>query len=78
MRCSCRNCGEYMVQTERGLFSGCKCPACFNVCRDCMGTPQGPKTPEELKRGYKPAEAGPDGDESIRPERDDSDWRKYL
>lgn len=36
MRCSCKACGTYMVQTERGLFSGCQCPECGNICRDCM------------------------------------------
>lgn len=35
MRCSCKACGTYMVQTERGLFSGCQCPECGNICRDC-------------------------------------------
>ena len=42
MRCSCKACGAYMVQRERGLESGCCCPACGNVCRDCMGSVSGP------------------------------------
>lgn len=37
MRCTCRNCGTYMVQAEDGKL-GCICPECFNRCRDCLGT----------------------------------------
>ncbi|MEN6471834.1 MAG: hypothetical protein ABFC62_10255 [Clostridiaceae bacterium] len=50
MRCSCRVCGAYMVQSERGLSSGCRCPECLNECSDCMGTIQTPLTAEELKK----------------------------
>ncbi len=49
MRCSCRLCGAYMVQSERGLESGCRCPECLNTCNDCMGTAQKPLTAEELR-----------------------------
>ncbi len=49
MRCSCRVCGAYMVQSERGLESGCRCPECFNGCTDCMGTAQKPLTAEDIK-----------------------------
>jgi hypothetical protein len=38
-----------MVQSERGLESGCRCPECFNVCTDCMGTAQKPLTAEDIK-----------------------------
>ncbi len=37
MRCSCRNCGEYMVQSESEHL-GCVCPSCGNRCTDCLGT----------------------------------------
>ena len=37
MRCSCRECGEYMVHEEKNL-GGCICPVCGNRCRDCLGT----------------------------------------
>ncbi len=49
MRCGCPNCGTYMIQAERGLGSGCVCPACGNICKDCMGSTQGPMTKAELK-----------------------------
>ena len=42
MRCSCQNCGAYMVQDEKGLGSRCICPECFTTCSACMGTPQEP------------------------------------
>ena len=38
MRCTCQNCGTYMVQDEKGLESRCVCPECFNSCSACMGT----------------------------------------
>ena len=37
MRCSCRECGTYMVQAEDEVM-GCVCPECFNRCTDCLGT----------------------------------------
>jgi hypothetical protein len=42
MRCSCQNCGAYMVQDEKGLGSRCVCPECLHTCSACMGTPQSP------------------------------------
>ncbi len=50
MRCSCRVCGTYMIQTERGLDSGCKCPDCGFECRDCMGSAQPPMNTDELRK----------------------------
>ena len=49
MRCSCQNCGAYMVQDEKGLGSRCICPECFTVCSACMGTRQAPMEPDQLK-----------------------------
>ena len=40
MRCGCPQCETYMIQAERGLDSGCICPACGFVCRACMGHEQ--------------------------------------
>lgn len=74
MRCSCRNCGAYMVQTERGLFSGCQCPECFNICRDCMGTPGGPVDKADLKKVYERRRE----EESLENGESASDWRKFL
>lgn len=82
MRCSCKACGTYMVQRERGLESGCCCPACGNVCRDCMGSASGPLDVAALRDRFSvlPQE-GPDpgveaalGDEEGYPR----DWRRML
>lgn len=37
MRCGCRFCGTFMIQTE-GEEPGCVCPECGAKCTDCMGT----------------------------------------
>ncbi len=37
MRCSCRECGTYMSQSE-GSALGCICPDCGARCSDCLGT----------------------------------------
>lgn len=55
MRCSCKACGTYMVQTERGLMSGCQCPECGNMCRDCMGSVEAPLTPDAIKARFQNA-----------------------
>lgn len=53
MRCSCKICGTYMVQRERGVESGCVCPQCFNVCTACISPAGGrPLSPEALKEVY--------------------------
>ena len=49
MRCSCQNCGVYMVQDEKGIGSRCICPECFTTCNACMGTRQAPMDPDSLK-----------------------------
>ncbi len=48
MRCGCPDCGTYMIQRERGLLSGCVCPACGASCTACMGTEQAPVEASEL------------------------------
>lgn len=37
MRCSCKECGVYMVQAESD-YQGCACPECRWRCNDCLGT----------------------------------------
>ncbi|MBE5768451.1 MAG: hypothetical protein E7333_02540 [Clostridiales bacterium] len=37
MRCSCKECGVYMVQAESDHL-GCICPECKYRCNDCLGT----------------------------------------
>ena len=37
MRCSCKECGTYMVQAESDRL-GCVCPDCGYRCNDCLGT----------------------------------------
>ncbi|MEG1525607.1 MAG: hypothetical protein RRZ24_09400 [Clostridia bacterium] len=49
MRCTCQNCGTYMVQDEKGTFSRCICPDCFTTCNACMGTSQQPLTRDGLQ-----------------------------
>lgn len=82
MRCSCKACGTYMVQRERGLESGCCCPACGNICRDCMGSVSGPLDVTALRDrffslsqeepDYRP-EAGGEDEEGYH-----QDWRRML
>lgn len=49
MRCTCQSCGEYMVQDEKGLFSRCICPNCFQTCAACLGTQQTPLSADALR-----------------------------
>ena len=49
MRCSCKLCGTYMVQEERGLSSCCICPDCGNRCNSCVSADEAPRTVEKLK-----------------------------
>ncbi len=37
MRCSCYNCGTYMVHSE-STHLGCVCPDCGSRCKACLGT----------------------------------------
>ena len=37
MRCSCKECGTYMVQADSEKL-GCVCPDCGYRCDDCLGT----------------------------------------
>lgn len=82
MRCSCKACGTYMVQRERGLESGCRCPACGNACRDCMGSVSGPLRVEALQARYGD-DLGetflPKGEEELRERAErPPDWRRLL
>ena len=63
MRCSCRACGTYMVQDEKGLFSRCVCPQCFCACSACMGTIGEPLDPQTLRFVAQEREAQGDGDD---------------
>lgn len=71
MRCSCKRCGTYMVQEERGLESRCICPECFNTCHACMGgTEGGPLSGEELILAAKARELAEER-ETLNREYDD-------
>lgn len=59
MRCACKACGTYMIQDERGLMSGCRCPECANACRDCMGSVEAPLSVEELRGRFANADISP-------------------
>lgn len=37
MRCSCTNCGVYMIQSDDSHL-GCVCPECGSRCTACLGT----------------------------------------
>lgn len=37
MRCSCPECGTYMVHSE-SMHLGCVCPECGARCKMCLGT----------------------------------------
>ena len=37
MRCSCKECGTYMIQADSDRL-GCVCPDCGYRCTDCLGT----------------------------------------
>ena len=37
MRCSCQNCGTYMVHSE-SFQLGCVCTECGQRCKQCLGT----------------------------------------
>ena len=81
MRCSCKACGTYMVQTERGLFSGCQCPECGNICRDCMRSVDSPLTPDQLRERFSSMKLDAVTAEPADPpewvERP-SEWQKML
>jgi len=81
MRCSCQKCGTYMIQSEEGLKSGCRCPDCGHMCRDCMGSVQGPMTPDEIREafvGFVPTIAPERFVAEEEPEDRPLDWRKLL
>ncbi|MEA4969882.1 MAG: hypothetical protein VB051_05035 [Candidatus Pelethousia sp.] len=71
-----------MVQTERGLFSGCRCPDCGNACRDCMGSVEGPQSVEALRARFSAgveASLPPKSEEELRELAEQPlDWRKLL
>ena len=75
MRCSCKECGTYMVQADSDLL-GCVCPDCGYRCRDCLGTntvvskehlrdlAKDPRFfPENIARNFTLDESDEDGDE---------------
>ncbi|MDO4484450.1 MAG: hypothetical protein Q4C54_08485 [Clostridia bacterium] len=37
MRCSCKECGDYMIQADSDIL-GCVCQVCGYRCTDCLGT----------------------------------------
>ncbi|MDO4568644.1 MAG: hypothetical protein Q4B99_06785 [Clostridia bacterium] len=84
MRCSCKKCGTYMVQEERGLGGCCVCPECANRCRDCVSADEKPASPEALKALYASmlAMPCPEADERGANSEDEpdckSDWTRFL
>lgn len=81
MRCSCKACGAYMVQRERGLESGCCCPACGNVCRDCMGSVSGPLDVTALRDHFSKLSQETLHSREIEDTEEETyprDWRRML
>lgn len=77
MRCSCKECGIYMIQAESNRL-GCVCPECGYRCNDCLGTDTvvtkerlaslafDPRfSPESLQASFTDTES----------DRDETDWR---
>ena len=56
MRCSCSECGTYMVQQEKGAESCCICPQCLQTCNNCMGSgikmQKGGTVPKDILEAY--------------------------
>ena len=72
MRCSCRVCGTYMVQDEKGIHSRRICPQCFSTCSACMGTIGEPLDIESLKITAKLREI--EDDQKTINDFDDYEW----
>ncbi len=85
MRCSCKECGTWMVQADSDLL-GCVCPDCGYRCRDCLGTDTvvgrenlrslafDPRfSPDAIAANFEQDE----DDEEEGPGEGFSDWRKY-
>ena len=72
MRCSCKECGIYMVQAD-APHVGCVCPECGARCKMCLGT-NTVVSREDLKAralGYLAMRSEP------TKARDDFDEEKY-
>ncbi len=87
MRCSCKECGTYMVQADSDLL-GCVCPDCGYRCRDCLGTDTvvsrenlsrlaaDPRfSPDALAANFAPPEEPAEEDTAGEAERDK--WRNW-
>lgn len=64
MRCSCPDCGEFMINAE-SLAMGCVCPACGRRCAACLGTNTLLQKEEfkKLERLLFPSEDGREGEQ---------------
>lgn len=79
MRCGCPVCGEYMIQAERGLSSGCVCPACGNVCTACMGNVSEPKSAAEAAAQFMRSSSAAVDDAPLgEADSERIEWRKLL
>lgn len=75
MRCSCHECGTYMVHSESSEL-GCVCPECGARCKMCLGT-NTVVSREDLKAralGYLARQPEPF---QAREEEDKYDERQY-
>ncbi|MBQ5770761.1 MAG: hypothetical protein IIW08_06240 [Clostridia bacterium] len=77
MRCSCHECGTYMVHSESSEL-GCVCPECGARCKMCLGT-NTVVSREDLRAraiGYLAMRSQTDETREI-PDEDKYDERQY-
>lgn len=88
MRCSCKECGTWMVQADSDRL-GCVCTVCGYRCNDCLGTDTvvsreslrslafDPRfSPEAIAANFVDP-ASEDGENPDTPRRLASDWRDW-
>lgn len=84
MRCGCPVCSTYMIQSERGVFSGCVCPNCGAVCTACVSAAgQTPASLAEIVQMNRVSASmdsyAEEADIAFEDEHDrPSDWLKRL
>ena len=86
MRCSCKECGTWMVQADSDRL-GCVCTVCGYRCNDCLGTDTvvsrdslkslafDPRfSPEAIASNFEDAEDGAPETDGRPAEPDWRDW----
>ena len=74
MRCSCKECGTYMIQAESDHL-GCVCPDCGYRCNDCLGTDTVVSRQELASLAFDPRFTPENiAGNFIRKDEEDEDW----